>query len=62
VQPLAPFSSGLLLVLTKLLKDPSPLGRWGVNAMKLLWLPMLQPRAPQGRRPLLPRPGLALGV
>jgi hypothetical protein len=53
---------GLLLVLARLLKDPSPLGRQGVNVMKLLRLPTAQPRALQGRRSLLPRSGLALGV
>jgi hypothetical protein len=53
-QPQAPFSSGLLLVLTKLLKDPSPLGRKGVNVMKLLQLPTPQPRALQERRSMLP--------
>jgi hypothetical protein len=32
-----------------LLKDPSPLGRQGVNVTKLLRLPMPQPRVLQGR-------------
>jgi hypothetical protein len=53
---------GLLPILTKLLKDPSLLGRQGVNVAKLLRLPMPQPRALQGRRSALLRPGLALGV
>jgi hypothetical protein len=53
---------GLLPILAKLLKDPSPLGRQGVNVAKLPWLSTLQPRALQGRRSTLLRPGLALGV
>jgi hypothetical protein len=53
---------GLLQILTELLKDSSPLGRQGVNVTQLLQLPTLQPRVLQGRRSLLPRLGLALGV
>jgi hypothetical protein len=53
---------GLLPILAKLLKDPSPLGRQGVNMAKLPWLPTLQPRVLPGRRSTLPRPSLALGV
>jgi hypothetical protein len=53
---------GLLTILTKLLKDPSPLGQQGVNMAKLPRLPTPQPRALQGRRSTLPWLGLALGV
>jgi hypothetical protein len=52
----------MLPILTKLLKDLSPLGRQGVDVAKLPQLPTPQPRALQGRRSTLPRPGLALGV
>jgi hypothetical protein len=61
-RPLVPFSLEPPPTLTELLKDPSPLGRWGVTAVELPQLPKLQPRMLQGKRSLLPRPGLALVV
>jgi hypothetical protein len=53
---------GLLRIWAGLLKDFSLLGRQGVNVLKLLRLLMPPPRALQGRRSLLPQPGIALGV